>query len=312
MRNALGCNESPYCLPRMGHGRYNHPAVMRAKYNQRQRPVRQQGRNPPCGKNDRRRLGWGAMLLVGLAGLTVAGWCLVSFWKHSTKESLQSPMSVPPLGTEASTRAPSAQRPPHAGNYDPTFIEQVNHGNELLAQSKPAEAVEVLTKAMRMNPDDEDVHYNLGLALTRLGKFEEAVKQYEEALRIFPDYVEAHSNLGNLLMRTGRTEEAIPHFELAVKIMPDYSSGHNNLGTALQKSGRVSEALPHFREAVKLNPKYWEAHFNVGTSCLQQSKLSEARGEFETVLRLRPEFEPARLALAEIEAQESAGAPLRQ
>jgi tetratricopeptide (TPR) repeat protein len=224
------------------------------------------------------------------------------FWQGGSSDA--QPPSTLSAGTRSANTAAVRQV---MGNND-EFTRQVNRGNQLLAEGKPAEAVDVLSAAMRQNPNNEDVHYDLGLALARQGKVDEAIQQYNEALRIFPSYVEAHNNLGNLLMRAGRTEEGIQHFETALKIMPDYASAHNNLGTAFQKQGRLDEALQHFQKAAKLNPDYWEAHFNVGLASLQLGQTNEARGELETVRRLRPDFEPAQLALEALNRQKT-GAP---
>ena len=246
---------------------------------------------------------WGiaVVLLVLAAGGLV--------WLKLGKEKEARPLervAVPTTNTSAGATA-GASESKRAGKGGKEFAEKMNQGAELLTEGKPVEAAEVLTEAMRLNPEDEDVHYNLGLALARQGKLDDAVKQYEEALRIFPKYVEVHNNLGNALMRLGRTEEAIEHFETAVKIMPDYASAHNNLGTALQRVGRTNDALTHFERAAKINPDYWEAHFNVGTSCLQSGRLNEAKSEFERVLALKPDFGPAKAALAETETRQAGG-----
>src|SRR5690242_19561139 len=175
---------------------------------------------------------WKGGLVIAL-GVSAATWCGVAVWHQfnnspgATSPSQASSRPVQPIASSA----PASNRP---GRIDPAFNAQVNRGTRLLAEGKPAEAVQILTEAMRMNPTDEDVHYDLGMALARVGKTDEAVRQYEEALRILPDYVEAHNNLGNLLMRTGHPEEAIQHFQSALKTMPEYASAHNNLGTALQ------------------------------------------------------------------------------
>ena len=78
--------------------------------------------------------------------------------------------------------------------------ELVNRGTELLAQGKIDEAVAEYKKAAGLSPEDEDMHYNLALALARQGQREAAKAEYLEALRIYPDYAEANNNLGNLLV----------------------------------------------------------------------------------------------------------------
>jgi tetratricopeptide (TPR) repeat protein len=261
---------------------------------------------PAVGKHWQQKLA----LLLGLAIVGAGVWFAVNSGSHSTKTT-QQPPALPTVQAKPSTNSRAARDTGSAANYDPEFINRVNHGNELLAQGKPAEAVQVLTEAVQLNPQDEDVHYNLGLALTRLGKLDEAIQEYKEALRIFPEYAEAHNNLGNVLVRAGRTEEGVAHLERAIKIMPDYASAHNNLGTALQKAGRTNDSLMYFREAVKLKPDYWQAHFNLGAGFLQEGRIIEARGEFETVLRLQPGFEPASKALEAIGAPPTGTAPAR-
>lgn len=283
---------------------------MSAKHKQRYRPEARRAGNSlgPPSPSANRGFGWKLSLFVGLCIIGLACWFATGHGKHSDAEP--APSRTPTAGgSNQSANGPSARPATAVTSKNKALIAEVDRANELVAQGKPAEAVEILAEAARLNPENDDIHYNLGLALTREGKTEEAIKQYEEALRIFPDYVEAHNNLGNLLLRAKRTEEAIAHFERAVKIMPDYASAHNNLGTALQKTGRTNEAFEHFQQAAKINPDYWEAHFNVGTSCLQQGRLSEARTEFETVLRLKPDFQPAKSLLAKIQVQQSGGAP---
>ena len=53
-------------------------------------------------------------------------------------------------------------------------------------------------------PDSAQVHFNLGMALARLGGIERAIAQYQEAVRLRPGYAEARNNLGVLLAETGR------------------------------------------------------------------------------------------------------------
>jgi tetratricopeptide (TPR) repeat protein len=182
------------------------------------------------------------------------------------------------------------------------FAEGMQLANRLLVQNKPAEAVEILKEIVQRNPEDEDVRYNLGIALSRLGQNEEAAKEYREALRIFPDYAEAHNNLGNLLLQMGDREEATKHLEAAVKITPEYAIGWNNLGKSLREIGRTNEAREAFAKAVKFDTNYWQAHFNLGVSYLEVERLPDAQAEFNIVQHLQPDFAPAKTALERITA----------
>jgi tetratricopeptide (TPR) repeat protein len=176
-----------------------------------------------------------------------------------------------------------------------------NQATDLLAKGKIDEAVARFKEAVKFNPEDEDAHYNLALALARQENREAAMKEYLEALRIYPDYAEAHNNLGNLLVNEGKFSEAVEHFQAALKISPDNASAHNNLGNALARQGKVDEAIPCFSEALRLKADYVEARYNLASAYLNKRRIDEAIAEFSGVLLRQPDFGPARKGLAKAE-----------
>jgi Tfp pilus assembly protein PilF len=191
---------------------------------------------------------------------------------------------------------PTTTQPEAQGDED-RVVALVTEGNELLAQGNYPAAVQQYQQAVAISPEEEDLHYNLAIALAKLGKTEDAKKHYEEALRIFPDYAEAHNNLGNLLMNEGKLEEATAHFREAIKGIPENASFHNNLGTAFARQGNVAEAMGRFEEAVKLSPTYVEARVNLANTFLANGRVEEAVVQLNEALRLRPDFKPALQAL---------------
>ncbi len=183
---------------------------------------------------------------------------------------------------------------------DERLVSAVSVGNRLLQEGKTAEAIEQFKLAMKLNPQSEDTHFNLGIALAKQGDLDAAVAQYTEALRLMPDYAEAHNNLGNVLVRQGKFADAISEFQAAIKSMPEHAGAHNNLGSVLGRAGRIKEAIAEFAEAVRLRPDYVEARFNLGNAYLSQKRFAEAEVELHEALRLRPGFAPAQQALARL------------
>jgi len=186
----------------------------------------------------------------------------------------------------------------------------VSEGNQLLARGNYAEAAQRYEQAVRIDPGDEDLHYNLGIALARLGRTEEAKKEYAETLQIYPEHVDAHNNLGNLLMNENKPTEAIEHFREAIRIMPEHAPFHNNLGTAFGRQNRVAEAMEAFATAIKLKPTYVEARVNLANACLAAGRLDQAIAQLEEALRLQPDFQPALETMRRARRrQASSGAP---
>jgi len=240
------------------------------------------------------------ILVFVFAGLTTL------ILKHYSSDS-QPPATNPrEVESQKALPVPGANGPlinlavtnqPGAADDEDRVAALITEGNQFLAQRNHAEAAHKYEQAIAISPDQEDLHYNLAIALAKLGKTEDAKKHYEEALRIFPDYGEAHNNLGNLLMNENKLEEAIDRFREAIKNMPENASFHNNLGTAFGRQGKVAEAMGEFEEAIKHAPTYVEARVNLANAFLAAGRVEEAIAQLNEALRLKPDFKPALQAM---------------
>jgi len=142
-------------------------------------------------------------------------------------------------------------------------------------------------------------HYNLAISLVELDpNSDEALAECAEAVRLQPDFEQAHVELGVLLARRDRTAEAIDQYRQALQLRPDYPEAHNNLGVALVTEGKTDEAAFHFREAVRLNPEYIEARRNLALLLSQQGRTDEAIAQVESLLKLEPNSAEDQRALA--------------
>ena len=68
--------------------------------------------------------------------------------------------------------------------------------------------IDKLQSEVRKNPDDAEVHYNLGYAYGESGRYQEAIESYKQAIRIDPDHAEAHNNLGNAYLQLNDRDSA--------------------------------------------------------------------------------------------------------
>ena len=62
---------------------------------------------------------------------------------------------------------------------------------------KISEALTANQKAVELDTQDAEAHYNLGNTLQELGRLEEASASYRQAIHLKPDYAKAYSDLGN-------------------------------------------------------------------------------------------------------------------
>jgi tetratricopeptide (TPR) repeat protein len=191
--------------------------------------------------------------------------------------------------------------------YQSILARQPDHADALhllgvvaLQQGNPSRAVELIGRAIAVNPSAAAFHCNLAEAYRALGQLERAAGCCQLALRLQPDYPEAANNLGLILQAQGQGQAAIDQFREALRLRPAAAMVHNNLGNALRLQGDKAQALASFRQAVQLDPALAEAHSNLGQLLLELHQLQEAAGHCREAVRLCPDFPEARNNLGNV------------
>ena len=96
------------------------------------------------------------------------------------------------------------------------------------------EALDLLNKALEIEPNNVPALNNKGWALLELDKTEEALIWIDKALDVDPNYVHALNNKGATLSRLGQYEEAISYYDKALEIDPNYELAKENKELALE------------------------------------------------------------------------------
>jgi len=78
----------------------------------------------------------------------------------------------------------------------------------LMAQRKPAEAIELLADVVKKKPNDAEAHYELGKALLENGDLKPAIARLENAVSLQPEEPFAYYQLSLAYRRDGRNDDA--------------------------------------------------------------------------------------------------------
>ncbi len=137
-------------------------------------------------------------------------------------------------------------------------------------RSNSLAGIELIDRAIQIQPDNAVLFFNRGNVLRDLRRFDAALASYDRALAIKPDYVEALQNRGGTLQDLKRFDDALKSYDQALAIKPDYVKALNDRATVLKELGRLDDALASYEGAPTLQPDYAEALNNRGNA-LQHS-----------------------------------------
>ena len=91
-----------------------------------------------------------------------------------------------------------------------------NMGENYLAASDTASALQYLTEAEQKSPNNPVIQYDLGLAYDQRDLPDNAMSHFEKALKIKPDYSEALNAIGSVYAKRGQVEQARQAFQKAM------------------------------------------------------------------------------------------------
>ena len=119
-------------------------------------------------------------------------------------------------------------------------------GQSILANSTDEPARQEAQKEFRLaladDPTDANSQYMLGEIEWLRTKPREALEHYSDAVRLRPDFVDAHIAMGKALTSLGQADEALQQLSEAVRLDPQNEVAHYRLAQAYRKLGRTDDA----------------------------------------------------------------------
>ena len=252
---------------------------------------------------------WGAVLIVGLMGLTqkqVKVWeNAETLWWHAVQIF---PDRLPRarlflgwayLNRNALTEAEKEFRT--ALEINPIFVKAQN-GLALVEYKRGRlESAEIkFNKALSLDSEFAGAYNGLGLVEYKRGRLESAEIKFNKALALDSKFVEARLNLGLVLFDLGRWSQAETQYLQALAQEPDSVEVHNNLGLLYYRQGRMQEAEAQYLSGLHKDFEYFGLHFNLGNLYRAMGRLNEAVAAYRLAIRFNARWAAPHNHLGEV------------
>ena len=117
------------------------------------------------------------------------------------------------------------------------------------------EAIQYFKKAVKIAPNDSELHYNLAKALSDSQQEREAVQHHLKATQLAPNNVNAWVNYGKCLDHLGNSDDALACYDKAIALEPNFIQPWFNKGKTLSELGQYQGALAAYSQAYKIKPQ---------------------------------------------------------
>jgi tetratricopeptide (TPR) repeat protein len=176
-------------------------------------------------------------------------------------------------------------------------------GKKLLERGDYTAAVAQFKTATSLLATNAQAWNYLGVACQYAGQPADAVTAYQRALTLDRDLMEAHYNLGCLWLEQNKPDAAESEFTAYTLRRSKAPEGWLKLGLAQLQSHDLASAEKSFSTALYLSPNNAEALNGLGLARVERGRPREAAQFFAAATKEQPDYAPAWLNLATVAQQ---------
>jgi len=138
-----------------------------------------------------------------------------------------------------------------------------DYGIGLLLQGDLKGAEAAFLKVIDMDPQYADGPVNVARARIQEGNVEAAIDMLEKALKIDPELAKTHFFMGTALKTLGKYDEALTHLRAAAAKYPRDRVVLNQMGRVQFLQRRFDDAVATFQRVLLVDPEDLQAHYNL-------------------------------------------------
>ncbi len=141
--------------------------------------------------------------------------------------------------------------------------------------------------AIGFNNKKDTYYYEQGALLERLGRYDQAIASMKQTLEINPHHSNAHNFIGYIYATQGvDLDKALGHLEQALTIQPRNGYFLDSLGWIYHKKGEPEQALEHIKRAMVYAQPDPVLYDHLGDVYFSMENVTEARRAWKTSLAL--------------------------
>jgi tetratricopeptide (TPR) repeat protein len=141
------------------------------------------------------------------------------------------------------------------GRRIPEALSLLEEGTKLAREGDLEGAAAKLGRAVQLDPDLTDAHFNLGVVERRRGRSEAALASLQRVVELAPDDADAYARVGLLYFERRAFEEAAEAYRRAATYAGDSLEAWVGLAESYEAGGKAAAAVAAYQRAIALAGK---------------------------------------------------------
>ena len=154
-------------------------------------------------------------------------------------------------------------------------------------QGNTQAAIGAYTKALKVAPNRDDLHVQLGNLYTSNKDYTNALAQYKLGVKYNASPANLFS-LGQGYLGAGQTDQAMLQFQRLKQQQPNGPYGDFGMGQTYAKQGNHQAAIDSFQKALAKKGDYLNAYSEMGRAYVDNGQMDQAKQQISTLNTLSP------------------------
>lgn len=176
----------------------------------------------------------------------------------------------------------------------------LKNAEELVRSGRPAEAEQVLVKALSASPQSQMLRRRLAELYRSQGRRPEALAQMKAAVASDPASYSPRMEYASALYEGGDYQSALFEFSQAGALAPDKGAPRYFTGRCYQAMGKLAQAAEAYHLAARIAPHWSSVHIRLGEVYEAQGQQERAVESYSRALKADPASKQAADALARL------------
>lgn len=208
--------------------------------------------------------------------------------KNSADSQPKTPAPNIPLAIPGPT--PDAPARKSLADWPPDIRALLQRANVAVTQGQHPVAIEALSQAIGLKPDDSDLFRMRGDVYALIRENANARADFSTAIRLQPKNPDLYNFRGYFLMSLGLGQDALADFDQAVLLNPAHTVALNNRGLLKLSQQDYAAAEADFAKAIESNNNFADAWNNRGFTRFKKNELDPAMADIRQALKLNENY----------------------